>query len=227
MSAALQHPVVDVELEAPDARRRPGGTRQLVSQLIDQEVQQLLTHRQRIGNPKHELHVRRRFEHALLHQRLGVVQHRGIEDLDLGLHLVGQHVLGKVVDQLRRVLVDDGREIDRAGGERGHVRLQLDRRAALLRGPAASAGRELDDHAGTMFQDPRLHLAEQVDVRARFALGIAHMDVHQARARFERCVRAFHLFGGLDRHGGVLRLARLAAGDRHGDDRWSAHASAS
>jgi hypothetical protein len=197
----------------------------LVGQLVDQEIEQLLAHRQRIGNAEHELHVRRRLEHAFFHQRPGVVEHRHVEDLDLGLHVVGQHVLGKVVDQLRRVLVDDGREIDRAGGERGHVRLQLDRRAAFLGRAAAASGRELDNHAGAMLEDARLHLAEPVDVGARLALQVAHMDVHQARPRLERLVRALHLFRGMDRHGGILRLARLAAGDRYGDDRWGAHVS--
>ena len=89
MAAALQHPVIDVELEPSDAGRRPGRTGQLIGQLVDQEVEQLLAHRQGIRNAEHELDVCRGFHHAFINQCLGVVEHRCVENLDLGLHLVG------------------------------------------------------------------------------------------------------------------------------------------
>ena len=74
---------------------------------------------------------------------------------------------GQPVDQVGRVLVDPGREIARAGGERGHVRPERQHAAALLAGARAAAGRELQDHAGAVPAQALLQPGELLRVGGR------------------------------------------------------------
>ena len=128
------------------------------------------------------------------------------------------HRGGQLLDELRRVLVDRRREIDRARGERGHVGLQRQRRAALLRVAAAAAGGELDDHAGAALPDAGLHLGEQRRVRGRCLVGVAHVDVDEGCAGLVGLARRLDLLGRRDRHAGIVPLAGQRAGDGDRDD---------
>ena len=126
--------------------------------------------------------------------------------------------LREILDELRRVLVDLVGEIHRAGGERGHVGLEVSIAATLVLAAAAAAGRELDDHAGAVLAHALLHLREQLRIGRRAFVLVAHMDVHQRGAGLVGLVRRFDLLGRRHRHGRRLRLARQRAGDGDGDD---------
>ena len=129
--------------------------------------------------------MRRALEQALLHQVGGVVEHGEVEDFDLGLDVVVEHGLGQAFDEVGRVLVDAGGEIHRAGGERGHVGLEVQHGAARGLLAAATAGGKLDDHARAVLAHAFLHLGEQGRVGAGRFVRVAHMDVHQRGAGFE------------------------------------------
>lgn len=129
--------------------------------------------------------MRRALEQALLHQGGGVVEHGQVEDLDLGLDVVVEHGLGQALDEVGRVFVDAGREIDRAGGERGHVRLEAEHGAARGLLAAAAAGGKLDDHARAVLAHAFLHPGEQGRVGAGRFVRVAHVDVHQRGTGFE------------------------------------------
>ena len=125
------------------------------------------------------------------------------------------HLAGEVLDQGGVVLVDDGREVDRAGRERGHVGLEVQRRAAGGGVASASAGGELDDHAGAVFSNALLHLAEQFRVGGGAFVGVADVDVDERGAGLVGLVRALDLLGGRDRQGRVVLLARNRPGNRY------------
>ena len=160
----------------------------------------------------------RRLQYAAIDKRARVVEHREIENFDLRFDLVLQHRSRQRVDELRRILIDDRRKIDRAGCQRRHVRSQCQRAAAFRRIAPTTAGRELHDHAGAMLADAFLNDREAPGIRRGFALVVANMDVDQRRTRLESFVRAFDLFGRRDRHGRVLGFGRLAAGNGDADD---------
>ena len=68
--------------------------------LLDFELEDVAFGRQRVLHAEHELHVQRRLEQAVAHVVHGVVEHREIEDLDLGLHVVAEHFGRELVDQI-------------------------------------------------------------------------------------------------------------------------------
>jgi len=168
-----------------------------------------------------------RAEQPAIDESPRVVKHRQIEDLDLRLDVELAHLQGEVVDQLRRIFIDDRREIDRAGGERGHVRTVDEAQSALGRATPATSRRELHDHAGTVLADAVLNRGVALGVGGRPPHLVAHVDVDQGRASLERFLRALDLFGRRDRNCGVVLLGRLAPRDGHGDDRRSRHGSRS
>ena len=104
------------------------------------------------------------------------------------------------------VLVDDGREVDRAGRERRHVGPQIERAAALRRVASTTAGRELHDHVGTVFTDARLNGGKPFPIKAGLFIIITHVDVHERGSRLERLVRRIDLLRGRDRHRRVVLL---------------------
>lgn len=185
MAAGFEAPLVDLELPAPGAGGDPGGAGQHLGQFAAQEVEDAAPHRQGIGDAEHELHVRRVLEQALLHQVGGVVEHGEVEDFDLGLDVVVEHGLRQALDEVGRVLVDAGRKIHRAGGQRGHVGLEAEHGAARGLLAAAAAGGKLDDHARAVLAHAVLHLGELLGVGAGRFVGVAHVDVHQRGAGIE------------------------------------------
>ena len=107
MPAELERPFVDGQLMPADAGRRPRRARQHPLELRELELEHLAVGRQRARNAEHELHVHGRLQQAVGHELGGVVEHREIEDLDLGLDVVREHARREVVDQRRMVFVDD------------------------------------------------------------------------------------------------------------------------
>ena len=176
MAAGGQAPLVDLPLEAAGAGGHPGGVGQHVGQLAAQEVEHAAPGRQRVGDAEHELHVQAPGQQALLRQVGGVVEHRQVEDLDLRLDVVLEHLARQPFDEVRRVLVDVRREVHRAGGQRGHVGLQVQHRAA---------GRLVALPRGELARDDALalgcHRLGIGRVAAQPHLGHRSSELHRAR----------------------------------------------
>ena len=138
-----------------------------------------------------------------------------IEDLDLGPNAVLLHLRGELLDQRGVVFVDDRREVDRAGRERGHVGLEIERRAARGGVAPAPARGELHDHPRTMLLDALLDGREARRVGGRALVVVADVDVDERGPGLEGLVRALDLLGRRDRQGRVVLLARNRSGDRN------------
>ena len=85
------------------------------AELGNLEFQHLADGRHGVLDAEDELDMERRLEQALLGQADRLVQHREVEHLDLRLDPERLHAAGKLGDQGRMVLIDDGREVDRTG----------------------------------------------------------------------------------------------------------------
>ena len=85
-----------------------------------------------LGTPSTNCTCGRSLTQTFFHQVGGVVQHREIEHLDLRLDTVVEHCSRETFDEVRRVLVNAVRKVDRAGRQRRHVGLQVQHRATLL-----------------------------------------------------------------------------------------------
>src|ERR1700730_11617615 len=222
--AELQTPFIDFELLAADAGGGPGGVGNEVLEFADEEFEQLSPRRQSVWNAHDELHVAWALEQAAVGERLRVVEHRDVEHLDLWLYIAGEHRACEVLHELRRILVDLLGEVYRAGRERRHIRLEVEHFPALALLASAPAGRELDDHAGTVSRHALLHSAEQGRIGTRALVGIANVDVNDGSARFKGFLRRLDLLGRAHRDRGCVGLAWDRSGDRNGDDRGSGHA---
>ena len=158
------------------------------------------------------------FSTPVAHVVDGVVEHRQVEHLDLGLHAVLVHLAGELEDQIGRVLVDARREVARPGGERRHVGPQVQHAAALGADARAAAGGELHDDVGAVAPDPLEEIRELVRVGGGGLIVVAHVHVHQRRAGLVAGVRGLDLLAHGDRDGGVVLLARDRTGDGGRDD---------
>jgi len=86
------------------------------------------------------LDLTRPFEQTTIREIFGIVKHRYVENLDLGLDRVLKHRSREFFDKLRWIFVDLRGEIDRPGCERGHVRFQIEHAAALILTSATTPG---------------------------------------------------------------------------------------
>jgi hypothetical protein len=83
---------------------------------------------------------------VLFRQPAGGLHHPRVEHLELGLDTDFPHLEKEPLHQRERVLEHLVAEVDRPGGQRGHLRLQIERLdPLLLRHPHRSPGRGLDD----------------------------------------------------------------------------------
>ena len=186
MTAQGERPARDLHLMPADASGGEGGFGQELAQLSHLELEDVAPRRKRVLHAHHELHVWRRRDQALGDEVGGVVEHREVEDLDLRPDAEVAHLRREAAHEGRRVLVDDGREVARAGGERGHVGPQVQHRAALLEGSATAAGRELHDDVGTVAADAVLEGGELLGIARVRLVRVADMDVDERSARFDR-----------------------------------------
>ena len=69
-----------------------------------------------------------------------------------------------------------------------------------------------------MFLQPLLHLTEQRGIGRRALVGVAHMNMRDRGAGFERLMRRFDLLRRRGRQRRIVLLAGHGAGDRDGDD---------
>ena len=67
-------------------------------------------------------------------EALGAMDMRQVEDLDLRFYVVELHLAGEFVHERRLVLIDDGREVDRAGRQRRHVGAEFQARRIVAPG---------------------------------------------------------------------------------------------
>ena len=218
VAAGGDAPLVEDDLVRPDAGTAPFGVGGEALEGLDVEVEDRAVDRHGVLHAHDELDVERRGEPAVPGHRRRLEDVAEIEGLDLGLDPVGQHLGGEPVDQVRAVLVDPGREVVRADGERGHVGPQREHAAALAPGAGPAAGGELDDQAWAMLAQPFEQASEALGVGAGGLIVVAYVGVRDGGAGLHRRLGRLQLLRDGDRDRRVVGLPGQAAGDGDADD---------
>ena len=122
------------------------------------------------------------------------------------------------------VVVDPGREVARAGGERGHVGLQ---RAACRRAPcrhrSGRRSRPAGSCPGSAGAGPPAGGRTSPGRRTVSGRRCGHAACASVAPASNASWVEFHLLGDRDRHGRVVRLPRQGAGDGDRDDAGLGH----
>src|SRR5262249_36597810 len=123
----------------------------------------------------------------------------------------------ELLDELRRVLVNLRRKIDRARGEGGHIGLEIQHPSTLVLAPATPARGELHDHFRTVLENSLLDLREKIRIGARAFVGVTHVNMGTRRSGIEGFARRFDLLAGGDWYSRRVGLARNSSGNRDSD----------
>ena len=99
VSAELERPFVDGELVPADAGRGPGGARQHGADFSDEEFDELAARRQRILQAEARTGRARAPSRARASRARRRCRAWRVEDLDFGLHVVGEHAFRELVDR--------------------------------------------------------------------------------------------------------------------------------
>ena len=223
MAAQLERPLDERELLPADAGPGPGRVGREPRQRAHVELEDLAIDRHGVLDAHHELEVQRPVDLVGVLQGDRLKDHRQVERLDLRLDAECLHLRGQPVHEVGRVVVDAGRKIDRAAGQRCHVGAQMQHAAALAASAGSAARRDLRDHARAVGADAVEHERETLGRRGRRFVVVAHVQVHERGAGFVGGLRRLDLLGDRDRHCRVVLLARQRPSDRHRDDAGRAH----
>src|SRR5665213_603139 len=149
------------ELHAADPGDRPGAAGRERAHAVDEVLDRGL---EPARDAEHEVDVRRERDRALGGEPLRVREVAEIEDLELRGDAECGDLRGDPTHDRKAVLEDIVAEVDRAAGERRHLRPQRERRRALGgRHPDRPAGRELHDEIARA-ADRVVRRAEPLDV---------------------------------------------------------------
>ena len=218
MAAAGHAPFIHDDLVGADPGRAPLGVGGDARKRFAEEIERGSVDGHGVLDAHHELNIKRPPKPPLFGHSRRLEDVRQVECLDLGLDIVLQHLGSQPVDQIRWVFVDAGRKVVGPYGQRGHVGFERKHPAAFLSCTRAAAGRELDDHARTVFFETFFQLCETFGIRGRGLVFQSHVRMADRRARLEGFLCGFHLLRNGDRHRRVIVLARHRPGDGDADD---------
>src|SRR5215475_12348623 len=125
VSTQFKAPLVDLELMTTNSCGRPGRIGHEIFQFGDEKFQELAPDREGIGNAHHKLNLTWTLEEAAINHDFCVVEHRYVKNLDLRLHVEFKHGSRELFDKLRWIFINLRGEVDRARGQRSHMRLEV------------------------------------------------------------------------------------------------------
>src|SRR3954469_8513294 len=151
MASEFQTPMIELELMLTDSGACPGRVGQKILQLRHKKLQCSPPCWKGVWNSHDELNVERRFEESAVEKRPRVVQHSRIKDFNFRLNSILEHAPCERFHQLRRVLIDLSRKVNRPRREGGHLWPESDTSATFLLVASTASCGMLDDHSRAMF----------------------------------------------------------------------------
>ena len=115
----------------------------------------------------------------LVYEATCSVDVREVEDFDFRRNREIKHVSREIGDERRGIVIDDGREIDRARRQRGHIGAQVECASPGGRISTSTPRRELYYHAWAVPPHAFLHDRKSMRVRRRRFVIIPNMNMDQ------------------------------------------------
>ncbi len=218
MAARCNRPLVDDDLIGANSRSTPSGFGRAGLHRLNIKVEHSFIGGHRIFHAHHKLHIESAKQLAVLVHCEGLKDMREVERLYLRGDFMGLHFRREPCDQIRWVLINSCWEIVRSDRKRSHVGAEGQHSSPLLACARATARRELDDHAGTVFFDAFFQARKLFWIgRGRFIV-VANMRVADRSPGFKSFVCGFYLLLNRDGHRRIGGFGRNRSGYRDAED---------